>query len=312
VTAPVATSRSQLPGAPLARFLEARGRAVFELGGILWARPGRTFFQNLPFGAPVEPDRHALRAALRSRRAVGAAYATTTRPGWSSGLFACFPKEYSLASVEPGHRRQVRRGLERAELRRVDPDELLASGLELNLQTMARHRRFDPEFGAPARWRRFVAAARDCPGVEISGAFVAGRLAAYWVSCRDPPWLHLLHKMARTEDLIHRAAVALDFWIVTEAAKLPEIEAVSNSFVASVSGGASLDHYKRSMGFQVLPHRRAVELHPALRPVLTSAAALEVARLASRLRPASGRLRLLSAFLATARTGAASDASDPG
>jgi hypothetical protein len=298
---PAHAAAPQRPGLALARFAAARGLPVLDAGGVLWARTDRAMFRSLPQEACVDPDLDDVRRALRSVRGLGAVYPTVTRPGWPLGLHAAFPARYSIQSVEPNHRRQVRKGTEASEIRHLDPDELFALGHELNLETMARQRRYDPEFGDLARWRRMMDAARDCPGVGLSGAFVGGKLAAFWIWCRDGSWLHLLYKMSRTEHLIHRAGVALDFWMITRAAPDLGAEAVSNSFLTVFRAGESLDRYKRAMGFETIPHRRAVVFHPALHPVLVSPVGRAAAEVATRLRPASTRLEGLSKLLRGAR-----------
>jgi hypothetical protein len=186
---------------------------------------------------------------------------TRTLPGAPSSLYVCRTQDYSLARIDPKRRRQVKRGLECAQLRYLDPDELRDHGLALNLETMQRQRRFDPEFGVPALWARFVAAVRDCPQVSVVGAFLDGRLASYTVACRDGAWLHMQFKMTRTEDLPRYASSALDAWLLCEAAKDPGLEAVTNSFVPPDD---PLRRYKASIGFEELPLRRALRLHPAL------------------------------------------------
>jgi hypothetical protein len=241
--------------------MERRGLPVLDALGVYWVRRDRFVYLSLPYQQPFELDPRQVAQELRKRRIVALHHTTTTLPGAVSGLYTCRTQDYSLARIEVKRRRQVRRGLECAQLRRLDPDELGAQGLALNLETMQRQRRFDPEFGVPSRWARFVAAVRDCPEVSVLGAFLDGRLSSYTVACRDGTWLHMQFKMTRTQDLPRNTSSALDAWLLCEAAKDPGLEAVTNSFVPP---GDPLRRYKTSMGFEELPLRRALQLHPAL------------------------------------------------
>jgi hypothetical protein len=290
------TGPSVPAGLALARFSEARGYPVFEAGGALWARGVTTkhLFDRLPLHATAPPDLGALRRALLVRPAFGAQYATSAG-GNPSGLYVCRPREWSIQRMTKKRRQHLRRAAERTEVRWVVPEELLAAGLAANRDTMERQRRFDPELGTPEGWRRFVIALAECPGLRCAGAFVDGHLAAYGVACRDGRWLHLRYRMSRTEDLQHNASVALDAWLILEAARDPAIDVVCQGFV--VPGAEGLDRYKRELGYDVVPVGRALELHPLLRPVLASGLARRAARLASRARPGDRRLDTLSTLL---------------
>jgi hypothetical protein len=293
-------------GAPLARFSEARGYPVFEASGCLWARGVTTkyLFDRLPLESTSPVDVAALGTALRAQRGIGALYASLGDGGTPSGIYVLPPRDHSLQRIpSESRRRQVRRGLERAELRWVEPEALLDEGLELNRQTMQRQRRFDPELGTAPRWRRFVAALKRCPGFRCAAAYADGRLAAYSIACRDGSWLHVRYRMARTDALAEKAAVALDHWMLTEAAEDRTVEVVSQGFVPVSQSGAGLDAYKRSLGYGVVAVRRALELHPFLRPFLAGGVARRAVGLAARARPADRRFDTLSALLRGAAPG---------
>jgi hypothetical protein len=287
------------PGAALARFAERRGQRVFEAAGAFWTPFSGRFHASVPYQRAIDPDPDALAAALRANRVVGARWPAARAAGWPTGLYVCRTRAFSPKRVHPNRQRQVRRGLERCEVRRLDPDELLALGLPLNLDTMRRQRRFDPELGEPARWRRFVAAVRDTPEVACAGAFHGGRLSSYDVFCRDGAWIHALVKMSRTEDLPHYANIALDHWLLTTAAADPGVEAVCNGFTALFDGD-TLDVVKTELGYERAPCRLGVQLHPALAPLLSRRWAAGAAGAAARLRGTDRRLQAGAALLGAA------------
>jgi hypothetical protein len=270
-------------GGALARFAQRRGVPVLEALGAYWMRRNRYVYQSLPPQLALTLEPREVDRVLRGRRLLAMQYPTPEPLGESSGLFICRTPGFTLARLTKTRRARVRKGQALAQLRYVTPDELLAQGLELNLETMARQRRFAPEFGQPARWARFVAAVRDSPEVSVFGAFVEGRLATYAVACRDGAWMHGLFKMQRTGDLRRNTSCALDAWILEELARDPGIEVLVNG--RSQGEQDPLYEYKLSLGFEVLPQRCVLRLHPALgllaRPPMARAAGVLARRLPS-------------------------------
>jgi hypothetical protein len=292
--APAADRR---PGEALASFYEARGHRVVDAASALWVEYRWPFYVSVPFDRRFDPDARELAAALRAQRVPAVRYPTLTQAGWPSGMFVCSLASYSLKKLHPEHRRLVRRGLERCELRAVDPEELRALGPEVNLSALRRRAGFEPELCDPKRWRRLVAAVRRCGDVSVAGAFVDGRLAAYAINCRDGPWLHLLYKASRTEDLVHRASVALDHWVLAEAAKDPRLVAAHNAYVSMTDGAEDLHRYKQWMGCELVRHDLAIRWHPALERVLTHRATVAAAEAVARWRPRAKSLELAAKVL---------------
>ncbi len=304
-----------LPGAALAKFLERRGYPVFEALGIHWAQDRWPFYISLPYQLQLEPHAAEIDLVLRKRRIAGFRYPTAARFGWPGGLYVCSPRNYSIQAVDRKHRAQVKSGLDACEFRDLHPDELLALGFELNVQSIARHRRlgrsvrYVREFVTDSGWERFVAAIAATPEVRVTGAFLDGRLSAYMVGCLDGSWLHLLHKMSRPEDFARHTNHALDFWVLSEAAKQPAIEAVTNGYVA-IGSAPGVHQYKRTLGYDVIEHGVGIHLHPALRPLLANRFVVGAAEFAARTLARSGQLELLSRVLRGARM--SSQASLPG
>jgi len=285
----------------LARFLELRGHRVFEALGTFWSHYRGPFFCSLPYQREIDPDPAEIREMMRKHRVWCLRHRSRNRTGVPSGLYVCRPREYCVERLSRQYRRHVSRGLEMCDIREVDPAELLVEGWQLNLETMARQRRYDPEFGDPAGWKRFVQAIRQSPGVGVTGAYLSGRLSAYIVTCREDAWLHMLYKMARTLDRSYPVSHALDHWLMMKAAKDPGIEFFENSFL-SVLPNDGLDAYKRHMGFTVLPFDLAVRFHPLLSPLAANRLTVAAAKTAWRLRPNQSSLELGAKLLEGART----------
>src|SRR6202008_4975140 len=152
----------------------------------------------------------------------------------------------------------------------------------LNRSTMARQGRYDPEFGEPRQWERLVEAAFGCPGVSFPAVFSGSRLAAYMVTCREQKWLHILHQMSRQEDLPNFPNHLLTYTVSAQAATDPSLDAVCYGCVPLFAADG-LHEYKLRFGYELIPHHSAIQLHPALRPVLEHPLARGALRMARRL-----------------------------
>jgi hypothetical protein len=284
-------------------FLEKMGHDAFEALGATWVRFHGPFYRAVPDQLQLDPDPEELAQALRNARVAAVRYTTATAPGLPGGMFMCRTRGYSIQRVHPNYRRYVKRGMSSCEIRQVDPGEFLASGLELNLDTMRRQKRFDPQLGDPARWEKLVRAIRDCPAVTVVGAFVSGRLSSYAICCRDGAWINVLYRNSRTEDLPLRVSYALDHWLLCGAATHPDVEGLTNAFTPFAGGpeAEGLREYKLRLGYDLVPCNFGITFHPALAPVLSHPVAVAAAGALSRLRPGSGGLALLSKTLRAAR-----------
>ena len=179
------SARAQFPGSVLARFLELRGRRIVSACGALWySVPGR-FLMSLPYQNMLNPDPEELRRIIRETGLCGARFPSLNWTGLESGLYVLRRREYDIGSLHAKHRPRVRHAMQHFEVRPAEKSQLLDQGCALNLSTMARQGRYDPEFGELRRWERFVEAAFDCPGVSFPAVFSGSRLAAYMVTCRE-------------------------------------------------------------------------------------------------------------------------------
>ena len=295
------SSRSpQLPGSVLGRFLELRGRRVIKACGALWYTvPGR-FLMSLPYQRMLDPDPDELRSALREYKALGARFPSVTWNGLTSGMYVMRRREYDIHSLHIKHRPRVRHALQHFEVRPAEKAQLLEQGLELNLTTMARQGRYDPEFGERKRWERLVEAAFACSGVSVPAVFAGSRLSAYMVTCREQNWLHILHQMSRQEDLSNFPNHLLTYTITAQAAADPSLEAVCYGYVPLFAADG-LHEYKLRFAYELIPHRSAIQLHPRLGDILNHPVARGAISLARKLRRDDQRLETIESILEGAR-----------
>jgi hypothetical protein len=283
----------RLPGSGLAHFWQLREKRVFEAGGVRWGQYKGPFYVSLPFHLQLDPEPGEIESVLRRHGAPAAWFPSVNHAGLSCGMYVCLPAGYGLDAIDRKKRKQVREGLENCEMRRVDLEELRVEGIGLNRQTMERQGRYDPEFGDTARWSHFVDAISRCPEIDVTGAYVNGRLSAYIVGCLDDGWLHLLYKMSRSEDMAEYTNAALDFTVLSAAGRDPSIRAVGNWFGSFLSN-PGLDRYKRQMGYTVVPNQMCVFFHPAAAPLLANKLTVRVFQTAASLRPRSKQMESIA------------------
>jgi len=290
------TAQMQFPGSVLARFLELRGRRILCACGVLWySVPGR-FLMSLPYQRILDPDPEEVWRMIRDTGVFGVRFPSGNWTGLDSGTYVLRPRNYDIGSLHIKHRPRVRRGLQHFEMRPAEKAQLLEQGRVLNLSTMARQGRYDPEFGEPGRWERFVEAGFACPGISFPAVFSGTRLAAYMVTCREQKWLHILHQMSRQEDLPDFPNHSLTYAVTLQAAADATLDAVSYGYVPLFAADG-LHEYKLRFGYELIPHRSVIQLHPALKAVIDSRLAKIVVRAARCLRRSSQRLETVEAVM---------------
>ncbi len=304
VPASVASAGDALHARPfesvLARFLERRGRLTFTACGATWYAAPCRFLMSLPYQTMLDPDPADLRHLIREAGMLGVRFPATAWTGLESGLYVLRRREYNIESVHPKHRPRVRRGLQTFDIRLASAQELMAQGLALNLNTMARQGRYDPEFGEKRRWQTLVEAAFSCAGVSVPAAFAGSRLAAYMITCREHGWLHILHQMSRQEDLPNFPNHVLTYSVTRQALDDPALEAVCYGYVPLFAADG-LHEYKLRFGYEMVPHRSAIQLHPAIGRALNNPAAQWGLRCLRAIRAADQRLETIETVLKGAR-----------
>ena len=277
-------------GEALARFMELRGWKVVQGAGSFWQQFRERCYISFPLHVTLDPNPDELDAMLRATGALCFRYSAANSHGLTGGLYVVRDKNFGLTSVHAKVRAKLRRGLERCEIRPVDIDGLAAEGLQLNLETMARQKRFEREFGEPKRWKRFLEAVRRSPSVAAMGAFLDGRLNSYMILQREDGWMHLLYQMTLTSGFEHGANTALHYEVCRMIAD-PELDAICSGPLPLAQD--RMRHFKLHMGMTVLPQTFAFRFHPAVSRLFSGSAAQGVADGLQRLWPGNARLEVL-------------------
>jgi hypothetical protein len=289
-----------LPGSILARFLELRGRRVVKGCGVLWyAVPGR-FLMSLPYETLLSPDPRELQELIRSSGTFGARFPSEHWSGLESGLYVLNARRYDIDCVHVKHRPRVRRAMEHFRIRHATKSQLLSQGRELNLSTMQRQGRYDPEFGDRRQWETLVEAAFACPEISFPAAFVGSRMAAYMVTCREHKWLHILHQMSSQEDLPNFPNHLLTFEVTKQAVEDESLDTVCYGYFPLFAADG-LHEYKLRFGYELVPHRSAIQLHPMIDSLINGPVARGVLRVARCIEPSNQRLETIETVLQGAR-----------
>jgi len=284
------------PGSVLARFLELRGRRVVKACGALWYDvPGR-FLMSLPYQALQNPDPAEIQCMIRQSGAYGARFPSAHWTGLESGLYILKRRAYDIDSVHVKQRPRVRRGLEHFHVRPATKAQLLKQGRELNLSTMRRQGRYAPEFGSRRRWQTFVEPAFPCADISCPAAFVGSRMAAYMVTCREHRWLHILHQMSSQEDLADFPNHVLTYLVTKEALEDESLDVVCYGYLPLFAADG-LHEYKLRFGYELVPHRSAIQLHPTIDGALNTGLARALVRVARFLGPGNQRIETIQTVL---------------
>ena len=256
---------------------------------------------SLPYQAMLDPQPGDLKHLIRETRAAGARFPSTKWTGLESGLYVLRSRSYGLESVHQKHRPRVRRGLETFQVRPATKAELKSQGRALNLSTMNRQGRYDPEFGDKRRWETLVEAAFACSEVSFPAAFAGARLAAYMITCREDRWLHILHQMSRQEDLENFPNHLLTYTVTQQATADESLEAICYGY-SPLFANDGLHEYKLRFGYDLIPHRSAFQLHPELSPLLNNPLTHAVVHACRFLFPRSQCLETFQSVLKGARS----------
>lgn len=245
------------------RFLEARGQLVVRTSSAYWYEHYKNghIFMALPIQRCIAPGRAEIAEVFRQAPSAWfLRYAAETggEPP-NSFQWVCRPP-YGFETLSANIRHNVRRGLRRAELRRIAVREILERGWEAHSDTMHRHGEKAGGFGLDVGLDEYG-------GYEAWGAFVDGSLAAYTVALVIDDWAHFLVARSTDRHLKRYTNNALLFFVCERLFERGYIVAASRGF-ESVKGPEGLEDFNASMGFRKEPVQQVVAVRPSMRPLL--------------------------------------------
>lgn len=277
------------PEHPLAPFFRAMGHRTWSRLGSLWIDAGRFSLVTIPCNVVVTASRADVSGLLRDTGRLVAIAVVAEATGVAGGDYWVRDRAYSLRSLQRQFRQQILRRRHRLQVRPVPWGELRGSGLRVNLDTMERRGLRMQRCTTARGWSEVCEVAATIPGLEATGCFVDGILAAFLVSwiADGNCWGLIMHRDGRFRAT--GAANAMAFEFTRTMLARPGVAAVTLGrgwFPAE----PTIDRFKRHAGYVEEPKPLAVVLHPRWERLLRSPLTHASIRAADAV--TAGRLRL--------------------
>jgi hypothetical protein len=278
-----------------AQFFARQGYGTVKTESGWWYKIHPGCWQSIPYHQVAEPGPAEIRRLFFRHGALLIRFFPGSGPGTLPGhIWVREARDYDLPAVESKTRNQVRRGLEKNELGRIDWTALGTAGWQLIQETAGRQAR-QADFADQRQWERYCAAAAGIEDFEAWGAFGAGGLAAFLVGAQVGGYYYILHQASRTADLKNYPNNALIYRVTKLKLNDPAIRAVSYG-LESIEDTPGLRNFKHRMGFERRPLHQKIVINP-LAPWLKSNAAKTVVLHLLKYYPQNNYLRKISALL---------------
>ena len=278
-----------------AQFFARQGYRTVKTKSAHWYEIHPFCWQSIPYHKVTEPSAPEIRQLFFKHFSLLIRFFSESRHGALPGnIWVCDHRDYGFAALETKTRNQVRRGLEKNEIERIDFASLAQAGWDLVRDTADRQAR-NPDFVDQAEWGRYCAAAAGIQDFEAWGAFWHGRLAAFLVGANVEGYYYILHQASRTADLKHYPNNALMYLVTKLKMGDPEIQVVSYG-LDSIEDNPGLKKFKLRMGFHLSPLNQKILINPMGKWVKSKVARTVVMHLLNHY-PQNNYLRKLAALL---------------
>lgn len=253
-----------------AQFCLSIGYKVLETSNSVWIGPKYGFFSRMPLYETAPPQGPELEALFHQHHLLGLTFAAEAGcKGKISHNYFVRDHNYSLNNLSSNCRRNVRKGLNRCQIRLMSFDELYSHGMPLNLDTLSRQGRSDQVFSNDHHWKRLCQAGKELEQIEVWGAFVQNELGSYIITSQLGPVVSVLFSHSRTDLLAAHPSPALYFTMIQSLLQRPGVEAVYNG-AEWLTTSMGLDRFKQGMGFIAEPVVLVTHLRPLTNRILLS------------------------------------------
>ncbi len=278
--------------------LRSQGKkAVLGPDRSCWEQNEMFGMQRVPPHCLRVPQPGEVRRLLWKTRSLVASYvlaADDAHPA-NARLYVCENRDYCVDQLAPPVRRHIRRALGALCFRFLAAEEFLQHGVRPYCDTRARAGLSD---GTPELFREHAVSRAGNPACQILGAWHGDVLAAYMWMLMIDDWVAIaayaadehLH-LRPNNGLVH---FALDYCLTQRRCR---VVCYGLSSLQEVSRAATLDTFKRKVGFETRPVNRVLLFHPLVKPFLNSLT-LKSLHLLLRIRPRSRLLRKAAGVIA--------------
>ncbi|MEY3458715.1 MAG: hypothetical protein RL215_1872 [Planctomycetota bacterium] len=271
-----------MPPHVYAAFLEEIGHTVREAHGVHWFNVFPHAWICFPLEKQLDPRSVNPADIVDDFRGGLVRYCCSVEDGVPGYRHVASQRNYSLASLDPKARNKTRQGLDKCTCGPEDPREFASAGIELHAQTLLRQGRKLPA-GYEAYWKTYFNAAATCPAATVWACRYQGSLASFLISFRIGSVENICIVRSREEFLTHRPNNAMLFTFLQHALSQNHTSEVCIGLQSLQPEMASLDLFKRGMGFEEKPIGQRIEVQTPLGISLPLFAAKLVGKAASRL-----------------------------
>jgi hypothetical protein len=184
---------------------------------------------------------------------------------WIANCFnyLCRDRNYDIEGLSTPARRDIRRGLRNFSIRRTTWDELVEHGMAAYADTEARHGHSQ---GPADAIKTLADIERDCPFMEIWGAWIEGRLSAWIKVLHVDGWAFITTACSVRQDLRLCPNNALVYEATRHYMSAAACSSVSYgiSSLQATSNILPLHKFKVRMGYEAVPQVRTFLPHPLL------------------------------------------------
>ncbi len=210
-----------------AQFFARQGYRTVKTKSSLWYEIHPFCWQSIPYHRVAEPSAAEIRRLFYRDFSLLIRFFSGDRHGTlPAHIWVCDRRDYDFTALETKTRNQVRRGLEKNGIRRIDFPFLAKAGWELIRETAGRQVR-NADFVDQPEWGRYCAAAAGIQDFEAWGAYGHGRLSAFLVGANVEGYYYILHQASKTADLKNYPNNALIYLVTKLKIKEPDIQVVS-------------------------------------------------------------------------------------
>lgn len=276
-------------------WLKRQGRRVVRSHCSLWHGEDFRSLRSFPYHVTIRPSERELADLTSEQRASVLYYSSpATTSDCSEGYHVVLPRQpYTLETLRPWARKNVRRGTKNCTIERISFNRYLNEGWELREDTLRRQRRNAGD--SEEKWRRRFQSAADLPGFEIWAAIVGNRLAATLVTFRLERCCYYVLQQCHRKFLSQHVNNSLTFHVTEAMINSGNFDTVFYG-TSSLDAPPSVDEFKLRMGFQAHPVSQQVYFHKCLSPFVNRTSRFLVRRCVE-LRPASRIFRKINGLI---------------
>jgi hypothetical protein len=283
MTEPTARPRAELAdgvspavgGTQLARlvaFLQSRGVPARDCAdrSVAWIPGVKAELLRIPVTDTGPVDRATSRRLLKAPGIWILSYMREPSEASPANCFnyLCRDRDYHVDNLSSSARRDIRRGLRNFSVRISTWDELLEHGMPAYVDTDLRHGHATP---SPDSLKNLADIERDCPFIDVWGAWIEGRLSAWIKVLHVDDWAFITTACSVRQDLRLCPNNALAYE-ATRHYLSAGCSSVSYgiSSLQETSNILPLHRFKVRMGYQAVPQVRTFLPHPLLSAWLRS------------------------------------------